>query len=227
MTFIHREPFSNVVLSFAFPHTQRDVSNRADGEQPNNRAEKDGGKRPRIQLAEDDDDETSQQASKPRRLSARLLAKRKLEEKEQIKEEKAQKRGRAPSDNAKNQPAAKRSRSKSTAKQIDQLAKSRLVTKITGEDKYLVHPDFRLQRASFDGKNHTLGVAKHDRDDIDNVLTNAPYATDMFQHHFAAEVSLPLFYFQLQPFKRNAHINLTITCSQTTADKNQTRAIHG
>lgn len=78
---------------------------------------------------------------------------------------------------------------KVTARQIDQEAKSRLVTKIPDEDKYIVHPDFRLRRATFNGKNHTLGVAKHDRKDCEDVLKNAPYVTDMFQHLFSAEVS--------------------------------------
>lgn len=83
---------------------------------------------------------------------------------------------------------AKRQRlSKVTARQIDREAKSRLVTKIPDEDKYIVHPDFRLRRATFNGKNHTLGVAKHDRKDCDDVLKNAPYVTDMFQHLFSAE----------------------------------------
>ena len=57
------------------------------------------------------------------------------------------------------------------------------------EDQYIVHPDYRLKRTSFDGRNHTLGMSKHDRDSQGDVLQVAPYVADMFQHHFALEVS--------------------------------------
>lgn len=57
------------------------------------------------------------------------------------------------------------------------------------EDQYLIHPDFRLKRISFDGKDHTLGMSKHDRVNKDDVLQTAPYVADMFQHHYALEVS--------------------------------------
>ncbi len=56
------------------------------------------------------------------------------------------------------------------------------------EDKYHVHPDFRLKRESFTGKDLTMGMAKHDRENRNDVLQAAPYVTDMFQHHFILEV---------------------------------------
>jgi len=79
--------------------------------------------------------------------------------------------------------------SKIIMRQIGRKAKSRLVTTISGEEQYVVHPDFRLQRASFNGNNHTFGIPRHDLDDEDNVLRNTPYATDMIQQLYAAEVS--------------------------------------
>lgn len=58
------------------------------------------------------------------------------------------------------------------------------------EDQYIVHPEFRLKRTSFDGINPTLGMSKHDRENTGDVLQNAPYVADMFQHHFFLEVCL-------------------------------------
>jgi predicted nuclease of restriction endonuclease-like RecB superfamily len=57
------------------------------------------------------------------------------------------------------------------------------------EDEYVVHPDFRLQRSSFN-RDVILGMAKHDRENKCRVLEAAPYVADMFQHHFSLEVSL-------------------------------------
>lgn len=58
------------------------------------------------------------------------------------------------------------------------------------EDQYIIHPDFRLKRTSFDGINHTLGMSKHDRNSKSDVLEVAPYIADMFQHYYALEVRL-------------------------------------
>jgi len=96
------------------------------------------------------------------------------------------------SSSSKSEPPAKKKRtsvdvSKVTMRQIGRIAKSRLVTKIEGEDQHLVHPEFRMRRVSLSGKKFTLGIARHDRDDVGNVLKNAPYASDLFQHLFAAE----------------------------------------
>jgi hypothetical protein len=143
------------------------------------------------------------EARKPRRSSLRLIAKREKEEKAERQAERQKKKTersekvrvkRKRTSVARSEPPAKKMRtasdaSKVTMRQINRLAKSRIITKISGEDQYLVHPDFRLQRESFNGKNHTLGIAKHDKDDVENELMNAPYTTDMFQHLFAAEVS--------------------------------------
>jgi len=192
--------------------SQRDLSNRA-GQDDKSNADKNAAKRPRtrssiggrqesIELAEDDD---TKQASKPRRLSARLKDKKDQEEKDARAAEKkekvaakaaakaATKRRRTSTADAKEQPAAKKIKTASNAtkitmRQIGREAKSRLVTKISGEDQYVVHPDFRLERASFNGKNHTFGIPRHDLEDEDNVLRNTPYATDMIQHLYVAEV---------------------------------------
>ena len=56
------------------------------------------------------------------------------------------------------------------------------------EDKYIVHPDFRLQRAPYNRRRITMGEAKHDRQEKCDVLQAAPYVADMFQHHFELEV---------------------------------------
>lgn len=55
------------------------------------------------------------------------------------------------------------------------------------EDEYHVHPDFRLHRATFNGRDLTMGMAKHDRANKGDVLQAAPYVTDIFQHHFILE----------------------------------------
>mmetsp|Transcript_15905 Transcript_15905/g.23710 ORF Transcript_15905/g.23710 Transcript_15905/m.23710 type:complete len:489 (-) Transcript_15905:227-1693(-) len=189
----------------------RDLSNRA-GQDAKSNADKNAAKRPRtrnsiggrqqlIALAEDDD---TKQASKPRRLSARLKEKKVQDDKVARavdKKEKASakalakaatKKRRGSTADSKEQPAAKKIKTASNAtkitmRQIGREAKSRLVTKISGEDQYVVHPEFRLERASFNGKNHTFGIPRHDLDDEDNVLRNTPYATDMIQHLYVAE----------------------------------------
>jgi len=193
----------------------RDVSNRGDGAHNQNGAS--AGKRPRTQKKQvivlADDDETMHEARKPRRSSLRLIAKREKEEKAERQAERQKKKTersekvrvkRKRTSVARSEPPAKKMRtasdaSKVTMRQINRLAKSRIITKISGEDQYLVHPDFRLQRESFNGKNHTLGIAKHDKDDVENELMNAPYTTDMFQHLFAAEtITMPKTYMSTQ-----------------------------
>lgn len=189
-------------------HVQRDVSNREGAQNQNGEA---AGKRPRrqkkqkIELA--DDDEPMHGAPKPRRSSLRLLAKREAEvktnreaERQRKKEEKVEKartkrkRQSAARSGATVEPPSKKMRtawdaSNATMRQINREAKSRIVTNIPDEKEYIVHPDFRMQSESFNGKNHTMGIARHDKDDIDDELKNTPYITDMFQHLFAAEVS--------------------------------------
>ncbi len=54
--------------------------------------------------------------------------------------------------------------------------------------EYLVHPEHRLKRDTFDGINHTQGIAPHD-ENVDDVLKVAPYATDLYQHWYHVEVS--------------------------------------
>jgi len=58
---------------------------------------------------------------------------------------------------------------------------------IITDGSYVVRPDYRLQRDSFDGKNHTLGIAEHDIDSRDDVLQVIPYITDIFQNLFHTE----------------------------------------
>jgi len=194
----------------------RDLSNRA-GETAENNADNNANKRPRTRssigrqqkiVLEDDADDNPRPA--PRRLSARLKEKKDQEVKEsrdvQRMEKaaasaiekvatgaaKVAKRRRTSTADRKDQPVEKKLRTaknatKITMRQIGRKAKSRLVTVIPGEEQYVVHPDFRLQRVSFDGKNHTFGIPRHDLDDQNNVLRNTPYATDMMQQLYAAE----------------------------------------
>lgn len=195
---------------------QRDVSNRGSSQQ--NNTAKNAGKRPRtrssmggerqqpteqhqqsIDLA--DNDETMHEASKGRRSSLRLKSKRDKEEKvdrqavhKRKKEQKSTRVKRRRSSSIKREPPSKKMKTAMEAsvvsmRQIARVAKARIVTKIAGENQYLVHPDFRLQRESFNGKNYTSGIPTHDHDDVGNVLKNVPYASDLFQHLFAAEVS--------------------------------------
>lgn len=66
-------------------------------------------------------------------------------------------------------------------------------------NKFLVHPEFRLERATYDGTNHTLGIAAHDLENKDDVFQVAPYVTDMFQHLYSAETkSYPKMYMNEQ-----------------------------
>lgn len=48
---------------------------------------------------------------------------------------------------------------------------------------------FCMRRDTFDGKNHTLGVAPHDEEDVDNVLQCTDYVSDLFQHLYASETT--------------------------------------
>ena len=172
--------------------------------------------KPDVIILDDDDDETMHEAPRSRRSSSRLVAKREKEEQEKrtsgSENDNESAVGRLKKkidskkvDNARTkrkrsvatkEPPAKKMKmrtameaSNATMRQIGRVARARLVTEISGEDGYLVHPDFRLQRDSFDGRNHTLGIARHDRDGIDNVLNNAPYTTDTLQHMYVSEVS--------------------------------------
>ena len=51
-----------------------------------------------------------------------------------------------------------------------------------------VHPDYRLERPSFDGQTHTLGIAAHDKRNKNDVLNVIPYISDIFQNFFSNEV---------------------------------------
>lgn len=156
-----------------------------------------------------EDDSSSNAKPAPRRQSARVKAKIAQEKKEAAKakkeaakklaqEKKAAKRRRSAASEARSMPPAKKMRtaanaSKVTMRQINREAKSRLVNSIENEGDYLVHPEYRLQRASFDGKNLTLGIPKHDQFLRNDVLRNTPYATDMLQQLYAAEVRMELY----------------------------------
>ena len=59
-----------------------------------------------------------------------------------------------------------------------------------------VHPDYRLERVSFDGQTHTLGIATHDKRNKNDVLFAVPYISDIFQNLFSNEVRIdPCFFF--------------------------------
>lgn len=65
--------------------------------------------------------------------------------------------------------------------------------------EYLVHPEHRLKRDTFDGINHTQGIAPHD-ENVDDVLKVAPYATDLYQHWYHVEGRCcPRMYMDNQP----------------------------
>lgn len=162
------------------------------------------------------DDVVDKRVSEPRRMSARLRAKKdhlNVEKSSSDKERIASdcgvhsKRRRTSSIDPKEQPAAKKVRkssnvSKATMRQIGRVAKSRIVSIIEGEERFLVHPDFRLQRQSRNDKILTSGIPRHDRNDMDDVLKNASYATDLFQHLYAAEVSRKHYIFSIQDIRR-------------------------
>lgn len=198
----------------------RDVSNQGEKSDENTSA-KVRAKRQRIRSSGHDhiqsimvaDDVVDKRVSEPRRMSARLRAKKdhlNVEKSSSDKERIASdcgvhsKRRRTSSIDPKEQPAAKKVRkssnvSKATMRQIGRVAKSRIVSIIEGEERFLVHPDFRLQRQSRNDKILTSGIPRHDRNDMDDVLKNASYATDLFQHLYAAEsTSRPTMYMNSQ-----------------------------
>lgn len=80
-----------------------------------------------------------------------------------------------------------RKKARSTEQEIKPIVLDQFIR--ADEDQYVIHPDFRLKRTSFDGINNTLGMSKHDRENKDDVLQVAPYVADMFQHYYALEVS--------------------------------------
>ena len=62
-------------------------------------------------------------------------------------------------------------------------------TPIISDPNYIVPPEFRLQRDTFDGQNFTHGIAHYDASERDDPLLCKDYVTDMFQHMYVAEVS--------------------------------------
>lgn len=154
-------------------------------------------------------DEDDQPVTKPRRLSARLSALRNREEaiknsktkestEEETKEKKHEQKKRRRASDLKvssKQPAAKRVRAttrgstKTSSKPEEEKSSvDLLLEKQEREEKLcLIHPNFRLERLSFDGKNLTTGIANVDKASRDNVLLAAPYVADMFQHLFRQE----------------------------------------
>lgn len=61
-----------------------------------------------------------------------------------------------------------------------------------GKSFECVHPDYRLERVSFDGQTHTLGIAAHDKRNKSDVLFVVPYISDIFQNLFSNEVRVRL-----------------------------------
>lgn len=93
--------------------------------------------------------------------------------------------------------------SQSSSQPVQISSKTRATTKAKRElsappqdrDKNVVPEAYRLQRRSFNGRNHTLGIAPHDEKDRDNVLQVTSYVSDLFQHLYAAEtISRPTMY---------------------------------
>mmetsp|Transcript_15271 Transcript_15271/g.28748 ORF Transcript_15271/g.28748 Transcript_15271/m.28748 type:complete len:476 (-) Transcript_15271:198-1625(-) len=193
----------------------RDVSNQGEKSDNDKILTKSKGKRQRYHNSDNDysqsiilaDDAASKQVAEPRRVSARIKAKyvESFTSEKELKEcSMHSKRRRASSITRRDQPTAKKRRtstnvSQATMRQIGRIAKSRIVSTIEGEEQFLIHPEFRLQRNSFNGKNLTSGVPRHDRRDIDDALKNASYATDLFQYLYAAEAtSRPTMYMSNQ-----------------------------
>jgi len=91
---------------------------------------------------------------------------------------------------------ASSSSSSGTAKLV--LAKE--VPRPQTQEKSLVPEIYRLQRSTFNGQNHTLGIAPHDRRDKKDILQVTHYVTDLFQHLYAAETKThPTMYMSRQP----------------------------
>lgn len=139
-------------------------------------------------------DETEADMKPPARRSSSRLKKDVISNPQSTSSTKQQTKRRRSSDKSPPPPNAKKPKTahtKATMLQASQEADARLnqVKKIDGEDKYIVHPDFRLQRSSFNGKDFTYGVAQHDREFESDTLKVIPYVTDMFQHLYKSEVS--------------------------------------
>lgn len=132
----------------------------------------------------------------PRRTSARLKdhqARGLTSEARSDVPEKQQTKRRRSSEKSPLRPTKKSKiiHSKETMALASKEADERLrnIKQINDENLYNVHPDFRLQRNSYDGKNFTYGVAKHDLRFVNDASKATPYVTDIFQHLFNAEVS--------------------------------------
>ena len=138
-------------------------------------------------------DETEADMKPPARRSSSRLKKDVISNPLSTSSTKQQTKRRRSSDKSSPPNAKKRktANTKATMLQASQEADARLnqVKTIDGEDKYIVHPDFRLQRSSFNGKDFTYGVAQHDREFESDTLKVIPYVTDMFQHLYKSEVS--------------------------------------
>jgi hypothetical protein len=70
----------------------------------------------------------------------------------------------------------------------------------------IVHPDYRLERISYDGQTHTLGIAAHDKRNKSDVQFAAPYVSDIYQTLFSNEVGqtdLNLFRYNYIPTEAN------------------------
>eukprot|EP00804_Cyclotella_cryptica_P002689 CCRYP_009610-RB/>CCRYP_009610-RB protein AED:0.03 eAED:0.03 QI:468/1/1/1/1/1/3/466/426 len=88
------------------------------------------------------------------------------------------------------EPAVKRRSTRSrTSRDNVQKSKPFVVEEIPiiTHPECIVPPDFRLQRASFDGQSFTHGIAHYDARDRSDPLLCKDYVTDIFQHFFLAE----------------------------------------
>lgn len=85
--------------------------------------------------------------------------------------------------------------------------------------------EYKLQRLSFDGANHTLGFAPYDERRKTDVLEVANYVTDLFQHLYHAEVSCGIII--SRPFATNICLTMLCPSQNSIVDGKRSWPVHG
>jgi len=142
-----------------------------------------------------------------RRCSSRLNSKRQREDKSE-KDEKEMKRNRTTSSKENRLSQIKNKDDKCIDRQGHSRHERHMSFSSTDKSKeeiddevqaYLVHPQYRLRRQSFDGKTLIPGIAAHDKSNMDDVLQVVPYVTDLYQQLYRDEEKYrPQMYMTLQ-----------------------------
>ena len=157
------------------------------------------------------DESSQQQASKPRRLSARLKQLRERNEEQEnnhdnIIQQKAATTLKTKTNHQSAKGSALKKRNgkgrrsseaiKSTTSTRSKKAKTKKLELVElkeyireDEDRYLMHPDFRLKRHKKKSYDVIQGMSKHDRENEDDVLQASPYVSELLQHHYSLEVN--------------------------------------